>query len=170
MKVVAREACARASVTLLESAPAAEHPALVEHLRMRGDLTAGFLVRAVAAGKIDFFGAVLVSLTGQSAERIRALLATGRDGALTALFRSARLPVAIDAAMLSALRVWREVANGRRIAGVQEVSWLMLKALEATPGHAEDAAAREVAKLIRSIHLDELRANARGHAMLIAAA
>jgi uncharacterized protein (DUF2336 family) len=168
---VTRDACLRASITVIDGTGTAELGALVEHLRLRGDLTPGFVVRAVAMGKIDFLGAVLVSLTGQGSERVRALLISGRDGALTALLRSAALPAATHAAILTALHVWREVAVGKRVAGTQEVTWLMLKAIDAAPGQpgpAEDA--RELATLLKAIHLEELRANARGHALAIAAA
>lgn len=168
---VTRDACVKASVMLVERTGADELEALVEHLRIRGELTPGFIVRAVALGKIDFFGAVLVSLTGQSGERVRSLLASGRDAAVSALLRAARLPHTLDTALLTALAVWREVANGKRVAGAQEVTWLMLKAIGATPGQAGPAdSARELAALLKAIHLDELRANARGHALAIAAA
>ena len=46
----------------------------------------------------------------------------------------------------------------------QEVSWLMLKALGETPADAD------LAGLLKSIHLDSLRDNARQHALAIAAA
>jgi uncharacterized protein (DUF2336 family) len=168
---ITRDACLKASVTLIDGTSPVEQAALVEHLRIRGDLTAGFILRAVALGKIDFFGAVLVSLTGQTSQRVRSLLAAGRNGAMSALFRAAGLPRNMDTALLTALAVWREVANGKRIAGAQEVTWLMLKAIDATPGQNGPAAdCREVAALLKSIHLDELRANARGHALAIAAA
>ena len=52
-------------VTLIEATPE-EYGALVEHMRLRGDLTASFLIRTVAHGKVDFFGSVLVALTGQA--------------------------------------------------------------------------------------------------------
>lgn len=168
---ITREACLKASITLVDGTSPEEQSALVEHLRIRGDLTPGFILRAVALGKIDFFGAALVSLTGQSSQRVRSLLAAGRDGSISALFRAASLPRNMDAVLLTALAVWREVANGKRVAGAQEVTWLMLKAIDAAPGQtgprAED---RELAALLKSIHLDELRANARGHALSIAAA
>jgi uncharacterized protein (DUF2336 family) len=168
---ITREACVRASITVIDGTSQAELGALVEHLRLSGDLTPGFVVRAVAMGKIDFLGAVLVSLTGQGSERVRALLTSGRDGALAALLRSAGLPAGTHAAILTALNVWREVAVGKRVAGTQEVTWLMLKAIGAAPGQpgpTEDC--RELATLLKAIHLEELRANARGHAMAIAAA
>src|SRR5690606_31300200 len=88
---VMREACQRSCLTLVDHTQAKGYPALVEHLRMKGDLTATFILRLVAHGKIDFFGAILVSLTGQNPARTRALLAGGRDLALAAAFRKAGL-------------------------------------------------------------------------------
>ncbi|MBN9251289.1 MAG: hypothetical protein J0I86_12025, partial [Mesorhizobium sp.] len=61
-------------------------------------------------------------------------------------------------------KVWRGVANGKRIDGVQEVSWLMRKEL------GGQRAEGDVATLVKSIHLEALRENARGHALAIAAA
>lgn len=161
---ITRDACIKASLTLIEGTKAEEHAALVEHLRLRGDLTTSFLIRTVAHGKIDFFGTSLLVLTRQSEQRIRALLGSGTDVALQALFRSAGLTQATHAVILRALKIWREVANGKRIAGVQEVSWLMLK--EVGGQRAEG----DVATLVKSIHLEALRENARGHALAIAAA
>jgi uncharacterized protein (DUF2336 family) len=161
---ITRDACVKASLTLIESTRADEHVALVEHLRLRGDLTTSFLVRAVAHGKVDFFGTALVVLSRQSGDRIGALLASGTDVALQALFRSAGLAASTHAIILRALKVWREVANGKRIAGVQEVSWLMLKEL------GGQSAEGDLVTLVKSIHLEALRENARGHALAIAAA
>lgn len=170
-ETMTREACTRASITLIDRTPDTEHMALVEHLRLRGDLTAGFMIRTVAHGKIDFFGAALVALSGQSEARVRSLLATGREAALRALLRSAGLDASLHDVIMCALVVWREVANGRRVAGTQEVTWLMLRKLGATPGQ-DGPAERDagLVKLLKAIHLDALRANARGHALAIAAA
>lgn len=168
---ITKAACLRASVTLIEATPETELAALVEHLRLRGDLTAGFLIRAVANGKIDFFGTALVALSAKSEERVRSLLASGRDVAIAALLRASGLADATHGVILSALKIWREVANGRRLAGAQEVSWAMLREIGATPGQAGPGEAHvELAKLLREIHLDALRENARGHALAIAAA
>lgn len=159
---VTRDACTKASLTLIEGTRAEEYAALVEHLRLRGDLTTSFLIRTVAHGKVDFFGTALVVLTGQTAARVRALLSGGQDVALAALFRKAGLVASTHAVILRALKIWREVANGKRMAGVQEVSWLMLKELggSSVPGN--------LAGLVKSIHLDALRENAREHALAIA--
>jgi uncharacterized protein (DUF2336 family) len=161
---VTRDACAKACVTLLDGTRMEEHAALVEHLRLRGDLTSAFIIRTVAHGKIDFLGSVLVVLTGQAERRVTTILASGRDVAVVSLLRTAGLANVLHKVILRALKVWREVANGKRIAGAQEVTWLMLSELGQTP---EDS---EIATLIKSIHLDTLRENARGHALSIAAA
>jgi uncharacterized protein (DUF2336 family) len=161
---VMRDACVRASMTLIEGTRANEHAALIEHLRLRGDLTASFLIRTVAHGKVDFFGAAMVALSGQSEARVRSLLAGGNDMALSALFRNTGLSAATHKVLLVALKVWREVANGKRVAGAQEVSWLMLKEL------GEAQAASDLVGLLKSIHIDALRDNARRHALAIAAA
>lgn len=161
---IMRDACVKASLTLIDGIRFDEHAALVEHLRLRGDLTSAFIVRIIAHGKIDFFGSVLVALTKQKRQRVTALLAGGRDVALAALFRAAGLPASTDGVVLCALKVWREVAGGKRIAGAQEVSWLMLRKLGDRPADAK------LAGLLKSIHLEALRGNAREHALAIAAA
>ena len=161
---VTRDACVKASLRLIDGTRAGEHGALVEHLRLSGELTASFIIRAVAHGKIDFLGAVLVALTGQAERRVRALLVNGQDVALSALMRKAGLADAIHRVIITALKVWREVANGKRVAGAQEVSWLML--MDAGGQGAEG----ELPTLLKSIHIDALRDNARGHALAIAAA
>lgn len=168
---VAREACVHASMTIIDRTPVAEHPALVEHLRLRGELSTAFVLRALACGKIDFVGACLIALTGQSEARVRALLSGGRNVALQALLRKAGLSEGLHGVILRALSVWREVAAGRRLAGTQEVSWLMLKEIDAAPGQAGPREAdRKLAALLRAIHLDALRENARLQALALRAA
>jgi hypothetical protein len=151
-------------MTLIDGTRMDEHPALVEHLRLAGEITASFIVRTVAHGKIDFFGSLLAALTGKAVARVTAILASGRDVTVAALLRSAGISASLHAVVLAALKIWRDVANGKRIAGAQEVSWFMLRELGEQPANPE------LATLIKSIHLDTLRENARGHALAIAAA
>lgn len=168
---VTREACMRASLTLIEHTSSDEYEALIEHLRLRGELNAGFLLRAIAHGKVDFFGSVLIALSGHSQKRVRTVLANGRDVAVTSLFGAAGLAKSLHRVFLAALKIWRDVASGKRVAGAQEVSWVMLNEIGAAPaqaGPAEDD--RAAAALIRTIHLEALRDNAREHALAIAAA
>lgn len=161
---VLKDACVKASVTLIEATRPDEYAALIAHLRMRGDLTASFIVRTLAHGKVDFLGSVLVALTGQTEQRVRALLGSGHDAALAAVFGAAGLAEGTHRVLIRALKVWREVAKGKRIAGAQEASWLMLKELDG--GQADS----DLVGLLKSIHLDALRENARAHALAIAAA
>ncbi|MCO5065841.1 MAG: DUF2336 domain-containing protein [Rhizobiaceae bacterium] len=159
---VLKDAWLKASVTLIDRTRTSEFPALVEHLRLRGDLTPRFLIRSLAHGKVDFFGAALVALTGYPHERVSELIANGFDSALHALFRKAGLPERTFEVMERALKIWREVARGKLVAGAQEASWLMLKEL------GDDGS--DLAAMLKSVHLEALRVNARGHALAIRAA
>ncbi|PZO75543.1 MAG: hypothetical protein DI629_17175 [Mesorhizobium amorphae] len=159
---VTRDACLRSSVALVEGTPETEHSALVEHLRLRGELTGSFVLRLVAHGRVDFFAAVLSALSGRDLARIHALLRGGARGSLIALFRKSGLAAALDAVLLTGLDSWRAVMSRGRQAGVQEVSYAMLGAAKAEEGG-------EIATLLKSIHLDALRANARAHARSLAA-
>ncbi|PRD42275.1 hypothetical protein C5748_17615 [Phyllobacterium phragmitis] len=167
---VARDACMKVSLDIADSTGPQEHLALVEHLRLRGDLTTAFVIRTMAYGKIDFFGAILVALSGQPERRVRAILADGRDSALGALLRSAGLADKTHPPLLVALHAWRRIANGKLTAGPQEISRMMLMA--AGQGAANDrvAANDDLSALLRGIHLDVIRENARSHALTIAAA
>lgn len=167
---IAREACIKASLTLIDGTPPDEHAALVEHLRLSGEMTASFVIRMAAHGKIDFLGATLVSLSGQAKARVHSLLASGRDGALTALFSAAGLSRVAHRPLLRALAIWREVAAGRRVAGPQEVTWAMLSSLGEAASAGSESPQAQLASLLKSIHLDLLRENARAHALAIAAA
>jgi hypothetical protein len=105
----------------------------------------------------------MVALTGQSEQRVRSLLSSGSDGALSALMRAAGLAATTHRVITRALKLWRDVAKAKRVAGPQEVSWLMLDELGPDPQG-------ELASLLKAIHLDVLRENARAHALAIAAA
>lgn len=159
-----RDACTKASLELADRTVAADFPVLAEHLRERGELTASFIIRAVAHGKVDFFGAILAVLTGQGEARVRALLASGGEMALRAAFRRAGLVEAVHPLLMRALTMWREVRRGKRLAGAQEVARAMLDEIGGLQ------ATGDLATLLKAIHLEALRENAREHALAIAAA
>ncbi|GGA81709.1 hypothetical protein GCM10011491_06300 [Brucella endophytica] len=167
---VAREACAKVSLDIAGQCPHADHAELVEHLQARGILTTAFIVRTVAHGKIDFFGAVLVSLSGQPGHRVGAILGQGRDAALAALFRSAGLAEGTHRPLISALHAWRKVADGKLIAGPREISQIMLSAAHKDDEPRFSAANSDLEALLRSIHLDAIRETARNQALALAAA
>lgn len=166
---VARDACIKACLELVESVDSTEYDALVEHLRLSGDLTTGFAIRTLAHGKIEFFGAILSSLADDGSARVHAMLSNGRDASLLALFGKSGFSDASAEVLLHGLNTWRAVANGRIDAGPQEVARVMMKGLETNRhkiGHAND----DLMALLRGIYLDAMRDNSRNHALAIAAA
>ncbi|WP_420961831.1 DUF2336 domain-containing protein [Brucella sp. IR073] len=167
---VAHEVCTKVSLEIADQSPHADHAALVEHLRARGSLTTAFIIRAVAHGRIDFFGAILVSLSGQPGHRVGAILGRGRDAALVALFRSAGLAEGTHRLLIAALHAWRKVADGKLIAGPREISEIMLSAARADDETRFSAANSDLQSLLRTIHLDAIRETARNEALALAAA
>ncbi len=153
-----------AVLMLIDDTPADLLASLADHLRRAGALTAEILVRVVAAGQVDFFGAALVSLTGQSSRRVQSLLARGGDVAVAALLGQAGLTGPAERAMLEALKLWREVDAGRRLAGSQEVSRLLIARL------GEQDRGSEIAELLTELHRAAVRENALGHGRALAAA
>ena len=168
---MAREACQSGAVTLAETTPPQDHGALAEHLRLSGELTTAFVLRIVAHGKADFLAAILAALSRLAPARVADLLANGRDGAVAAMLAKAGLAEITAAPILKALKIWREVATGKRVCGIQEVTWRMLAeipGIERPQGPPESH--QEIAALLRALHLEALRGNARGHALAITAA
>ncbi|WP_274424342.1 DUF2336 domain-containing protein [Chelativorans sp. YIM 93263] len=165
---IARETCTRASITLIRKMEKGEYPALVEHLRLRGELTSGFLVRVLAYGHVDFFAAALAALTGQSSERVHTLISGGRRATPAVLLTKAGLAGCTHKPILMALETWRKVNAGREIAGPQEVSWRMLQTID--NDGADTSGEARLANLLKRIHLEMRRENARAHALALAAA
>ena len=159
---VFKDAWLKASVVLVDHTQPGEFIALAEHLRLRNELTPRFLIRALAHGKTEFFGAALVALTGYPHDRVRALVAGGYENALFALFNKAGLPQRMHGVICCALNIWREVARGKQVAGAQETSAAMLSRL------GDDCA--DIAAVLKSVQLEEARAHARAHALSIRAA
>lgn len=145
--------------------------ALISALRTSGALTTKLLIRALCAGKIDFLARVLSDLAGQRYSRVTAILVGERDNQLRALLDAAGLAPSVHGLFTSAIRIWRDVANGRLEAGAQEVTRMMMEEFEAgldtnARSHAND----DIVSLLRSIHLEMMRQNARRHALDLAAA
>lgn len=158
---VTRDACIKASLCIAEVCDADELPALVEHLRLRGDITTGFVIRTVAAGRIDFFAAILVGLSGMQERRVLSILNDGRDAALCALLRQAGLSAITHRPLTAAISAWRQVANGQIDVGPHMVSKIMFDVFVGSSGGGMQAANDDLASLLRSIHLEAARDNAR---------
>ncbi len=154
---VVRQATSRASMQIAESCPPEELPALVEHLRLSGEITTAFILRATAGGQIDFLAAILAALSEVEPARIAAILSRGRPAALAALFRSAGLAEATHAPLSTAIAAWRAVTAGASDAGPAEIARVMLE----TVGRGRFAAANDdLAALLRAMHLEFMRETA----------
>ena len=168
---VTQEACVKASISLVAETSAEEYPALIEHLQLRGDLTTAFVIRIVACGRIDFFGAILVMLSGYSLARVRSLLIDGRTTVLCALFNAAGLPASTHQPLRVALNSWHGVANGKLVINSQEIVRRMIEHVApATNGAVPAAANDDMLSLLKRIYLEAIREDARDHATAIAAA
>ncbi|WP_394801898.1 DUF2336 domain-containing protein [Rhizobium halophilum] len=104
---VTSEACETALMEIAEKVPPAEVGTLIEQLRANGKLTPALLMHALCSGRITFFFAAMVALSGLEQRRVRALLASGRMHAVRALFESAGLPRDIAMVFVEATLVWR---------------------------------------------------------------
>ncbi|MFZ2100229.1 MAG: DUF2336 domain-containing protein [Oricola sp.] len=143
---------------------------LIVELRASGALTTKLLIRAVCAGKIDFVARVLADLSGQAYERVTSILVGERDNQLRALLDASGLARTVHKLFLTAIRIWRDVANGRLSVGAQEVTRMVMEAIEGDRGGAKTHANDDIVALLRSIYLDMIRQNARRHALELAAA
>lgn len=163
---ITRDACQQATLHLCDEAEGTELGALVEHLRIQGQLTPALLAHALCRGSIDFFAAALVSLTGRSERRVRSIVADGRMAVMSALYRSAGLSPAIADVFVTATHLWRN-ATRRGIAA--SASSIAEKLMER---HAHDADAnRDIADLlmlIEKLNLAHRRAVAREDAAAMA--
>jgi len=161
---VAREACVKASVSLVSATRPDEYPALIEHLQLRGDLTTAFVIRIAAAGKIDFLAAILIALSGYDRTRIRSVLIDGRPAALAALFNASGIPASTHLPLKVALECWRNVASGKLSIGIPDVVRRMIEHVQphsADTGAIPAAANDDLLSLLKRIEIDAIRENAR---------
>ncbi len=169
-KRVSGEAAANALVLLASGRMDDGIGDLIAELRATGALTTKLLIRAVCAGKIDFVARVLADLSGQAYERVTSILVGERDNQLRALLDASGLARTVHSLFLSAIRIWRDVANGRMAIGAQEVTRLVMEEFEAGQVDRKNHANDDIVALLRSIYLDMIRQNARRHALDLAAA
>jgi len=165
---VAREAREVAAVVIAGAVPFADVPALVEHLRTSGQLTPAFLMHALCSGKIDFFAAAIVNLSGLDERRVRAMLATGRMHAVRALFESAGLARDISTVFVEATLLWRKAAHSSAMAIVETVPAKLLQKFRASG--TEMTAIGALLDMVEKLHIAELRQSARSYASDLAMA
>ena len=105
---IASEARDRCTVNVASRSRGADMRALVGHLRLTGQLTAGLILRALLSGNIDLFEHALVELSGLAGARVAALIDDRGGSSLDALLTRAGLPETTFPAFRAALEAARE--------------------------------------------------------------
>ncbi|HEY1746781.1 MAG TPA: DUF2336 domain-containing protein [Xanthobacteraceae bacterium] len=107
-RLVAREACEKATVTVAAETPTVQVRPLVRHLRASGQLTAGLILRAFLSGNVTLFEEALAELSGMPTKRVGTVIHYGGGASLRALFDRAGLPPSTYPAFKQAIEAMRE--------------------------------------------------------------
>ena len=111
-EALVKDACDKATVDLAFCCTDSEEMlALVEHLRLSGQLTADILIRGLCMGNVEMFVAALVSLTDLDERRIQASVDDPSEGVIGALCRKAGLSERIVPAIHSALIAYTDLSH-----------------------------------------------------------
>ena len=168
-KAVTREACDRATVAIAAETETQELPALVEHLRVTGQLTTALLLRGVCAGNIAFFETAVAALARVPVARIAALVRAGRLSGLRAAYSRAGLPPSAFEAFVAALDTWRRVSAEGGPSDRYRFTLQMVDAVLARYADITDGEARELAGMLRRFASDQAREAARDYTRTAAA-
>ena len=161
---VTREACDRATVSIAAETATEELEALVEHLRVTGQLTTALLLRTVCAGNIPFFETALSVLSKAPLLRIVSLVRGGRMSGLRAAYSRAALPLTAFDAFVAAIETWRQVAVDGEIADRYRFTRQTVDAVLARYSHITDGEMNELTAMLRRFAADQAREAARDFA------
>jgi uncharacterized protein (DUF2336 family) len=167
---VTREACDRATVAIAAESETEELPALVEHLRVTGQLTTALLLRAVCAGNVAFFETALGILAHVPARRVADLVRGRRMSGLRAAYARAGLPPVAFDAFNAALGVWRQAAETGGIEDHYRFTVETVNAVLARYGNIGDGEMNELASMLRRFAADQTREAARDYVRAAVAA
>lgn len=164
---IRREACEAATVVLAGNAPLEDMPQLVEHLRRDGRLTPAFMMQALCMGRLDFFMASVVNLSGMDERRVRSIITDGRFHAVRALYEAAGLSREVSEVFVDATLLWRKAEGyqpglfggltSRLISGFRQAG-------------RTDGQASELIDMVERLHITEHRQSARAYASFLALA
>jgi uncharacterized protein (DUF2336 family) len=169
-KTVTREACDRATVAIAAETETVDLPALVEHLRITGQLTTALILRAVCAGNVDFFEAALAVLARVPQQRVASLVRAGRTTALRAVYAKAGLPRLAFDAFAAALDTWRRMAEEGEPDDRYRFTREIVDAVIARYADITEGEANELAAMLRRFAADQARDAARDFAREASAA
>lgn len=164
------ESCETATADIAADVRSSEIPALVEHLRITGQLSTAFLIRVVCSGHVDLFTASLVALSGLSERRVRAIVVEGREGPFDALARNCGLPPAAGPLLRTAIRMWKKAVTQDLHGDLDELPSLVMSRLAAVFRERQDEPGYEaVLALLRRLETETIRRSARSCAEQMAA-
>jgi uncharacterized protein (DUF2336 family) len=167
-RTVTREACDRATIAIAAESQTRELPALVEHLRVTGQLTTALLLRAVCAGNMAFFQAALSVLTGVPERRIAGLVRGRRMNGLRAAYTRAGLPTYAFDAFCAVLDVWRRAPD----AGPEDRYRFIAANVETVLARYRqigETEVRELTAMLRRFAAEQTREAARDYVRAVAA-
>ena len=105
-----KDACDKATVDLAFCcARGDELSALVEHLRLSGQLNADFLIRGLCMGNLELFSSAMVVLTGMSESRVKASIADPNPNLIRTLCKKADIPERAAPVIYSALCAYHDL-------------------------------------------------------------
>ncbi len=169
-RTLSRDACDRATVAIAAESATEELPALVEHLRVTGQLTTALLLRAVCAGNIALFEIALSVLARVPLHRISTLVRAGRNSGLRAAYSKAGLPPKAFDAFVAALDTWRRLSEDQN--GPDDpyrFTVEMVDAVLARYADISDGEINDLTAMLRRFAADQARDAARDYARLSAA-
>lgn len=156
---ITREAGTIAALTVASQAGAEEMPYLVEQMREDGRLTPAFLMHALCSGRIEFFAAAIVDLSGVDERRVRSILATGRHFAVRALYESAGLNRQIAEVFVAATHLWRERLSDATIWTASTICRELIERYPRTADHYSPV--NELLDMVETMQMQEERDLAR---------
>jgi uncharacterized protein (DUF2336 family) len=167
---VTRDACDRATVALAAETESDELPALVEHLRVTGQLNTALLLRAVCAGNVALFETAVAVLAHAPVERVASLVRAGRTNLLRAIYDKAGLPAVAFDAFAAAIDTWRRFAEEGGRGDRYGVTRRVVEAVLARYTNISDSEVYELATMLRRFAADQAREAARDFARQVRAA
>lgn len=169
-RAVTRDACDRATVALAAETETEELVALVEHLRVTGQLTTALLLRAVCAGNVAFFEAALSVLARVPEARVASLVRSGRAGTLRAVYDKAGLPAVAFDAFVAGIETCRRLADEEGPRDRYRFTKHMVESVLARYQDITDGEMNELTSMLRRFAADQAREAARDYVRAAVAA
>ncbi len=160
-RLVTRDACERATIAIAAESATVDLGALVEHLRVTGQLTTALLLRAVCAGNIRLFEAALTVLSRMPEGRVAGLIRSGRLSALRAVYKKAGLPPSAFEAFAAAIETAREAEHAETPVGRHALARRTVERVMARYSAITDGEANELVAMLRRYAAEEARESAR---------